>query len=143
MVETDSFTRVQVYAESNTDIDFYVLGYWRTPPGVYTEFDGGGGSPTLAASWQVGDLSGFGVPPEAVAQFVPGNENDSTENSMGVRTTGSTQDRFFNLHEAEAGGSDLVTMHANVDASSQVEWYSASGATNVFFYLAGWWVLSP
>ena len=143
MVKTDSFTRVQVYAESNTDIDFYVLGYWRTPPGVYTEFDGGGGSPTLAASWQVGDLSGFGVPPGAVAQFVPGNENDSTENSMGVRATGSTQDRFINLHEAEAGGSDLVTMHVNVDASSQVEWYSASGASNVFFYLAGWWVVSP
>jgi hypothetical protein len=143
MVEADSYSRVQVYAEAHTGIDFHVLGYWRTPPGVYTEFGGGSGSPTVSANWQVGDLSGFGVPADSIAQFVLGNENDSTEINMGVRATGSVQDRFINLHEAEAGGADLITMHANVDASSQVEWYSSSGASNASFYPVGWWTVSP
>jgi hypothetical protein len=74
---------------------------------------------------------------------VLGNEHDSTEINLGVRATGSVQDRFINLHEAEAGGADLITMHANVDASSQVEWYSSSGASNASFYPVGWWTVSP
>jgi hypothetical protein len=47
------------------------------------------------------------------------------------------------LQEAESGGGDLGTMHVNVDSASSIEWYSAFGTTERFFYPVGWWVLSP
>jgi hypothetical protein len=60
---------------------------------------------------------------------------------MGVREMGSSLNRLLDLQEAEAGGSDLATLHVNVDASSQVQWYSESGTTDRFFYPIGWWVI--
>ena len=73
------------------------------------------------------------------------HENDtlSAEKTVGARAVGSTLDRFVNLQEAEAGGSDLTTMHAHVDTNTEVEWYSESGTSGVFFYPVGAWLLSP
>jgi hypothetical protein len=78
-----------------------------------------------------------------IVQFVITNESDSSENNMGVRATGSPLSRLLDLHEAESGGSDIATMHVNVDGSSQVEWYAESGGAERLFYPVGWWVLSP
>ncbi|MDH3644235.1 MAG: hypothetical protein OES38_19170, partial [Gammaproteobacteria bacterium] len=141
MVETDASSIAEVYAASNTDIDFYVVGYWSTPPGTYTEATNAHGSVSSPATWEPADLTTFGVPAGAVAQFIITNDGDTAEQNMGVREMGSSLGRLLDLQEAEAGGSDAGTMHANVDGSSQVQWYAESGTTDRFFYPIGWWVI--
>jgi hypothetical protein len=143
MVESDASSIVEVFAETNADIDFYVVGHWSTPPGSYTATGGVNGQLAASASWQAVDLTPFGVPADAVAQFLFTNDSDNSENEMGVRATGSSLNRLLDLHEAEAGGADTATMQVKVDGSSQVEWYAESGATDLFFYPVGWWILSP
>ena len=89
------------------------------------------------------DLSAYGVPAGSVAQFVIANDQDSAENQIGVRAVGSALNRRLQLQEAEAGGSDLASLHVRVDASAQVQWAAEHGATDGFFYPVGWWVLPP
>ena len=143
MVQADASSRVQVYAETVSGISFHVLGYWSTPPGTWTELGGTSARSTPSAAWGVKDVSALAVPPDSITQFVITNDTGNAEKTVGVRAVGSSLDRFANLHEAEAGGSDGVTMHANVDANTEVEWYSESGTSGVFFYPVGAWTLAP
>ncbi len=144
MVTADASSIIEVYSADTGDIEFYVLGSWNTPPGTYTGTGGSHGQVSAPGSWETVDLSGFGVPADSIAQFVLANENDGAENSMRVREVGSAiNNRGLLLHEAEAGGSDLGSLHANVDAVQQVQWSAQLGATGGLFYPVGWWVLSP
>ena len=143
MVNTDASSIAEVFATSSADVDFYVLGFWSTPPGAYTENGGVHGQATAPSTWQTGDLTTFGVPADSIAQFVLSSEISNFERELGVRQTGSTQHRAIQLQEAEAGGSDNASIHVNVDASSQIEWYSQDGTSDRYFYPIGWWVLSP
>ena len=61
---------------------------------------------------------------------------------MGARGLGSTQNRRFDLQEAEAGGADLTTMHVSVDGSSRLQFYAESSGTAYGFMPVGWWVLN-
>jgi hypothetical protein len=144
MVTADASSIIEVYAQDTADVEFYVLGTWDTPPGTYTGTGGAHGQVSAPMNWETIDLSGFGVPADSIAQFVLANENQGSENNMRVRAVGSTiNNRALLLHEAEAGGSDLGTLHANVDSSQQVQWAAQQGATGGLFYPVGWWVLSP
>ena len=53
----------------------------------------------------------------------------------------TSQVRVIELQEAESGGSDLGSMHVNVDDETRLEWYAQSGDTDNFFYPVGWWDL--
>ena len=143
MVVSSGAAEVEVFAESAGDIDFYVLGFWSTPPGTYTETGGVHGQALSDSTWELTDLTGLGVPANTVAQFVVSNEVVNFERSLGVREVGSGQNRVSELQEADPDGSDLGAMHVNVDSASNIEWYSASGTADRYFYPVGWWVLSP
>ncbi len=143
MVQTDASSRVQVYAEVVADIDYAVVGYWSTPPGSFTELGGTSARSTPSAAWGVKNIASLAVPANSVTQFVVTNDTLNAEKTAGVRAVGSSSNRFVDLQEAESGGSDLVTMHANVDANTDVEWYSESGTSGVFFYPVGAWIVAP
>ena len=143
MVETNASSQVQVYAEVVADIDYTVVGYWSTPPGSWTELGGTSARSTPSAAWGIKDISSLAVPPDSVTQFVVTNDVTSGERQVGVREVGSSQERLVQLQEAEAGGSDAVTLHANVNANTEVEWYSESGVSGVFFYPVGAWLIPP
>ncbi len=143
MVQTDASSRVQVYAEVVADIDYAVVGYWSTPPGSFTELGGTSARSTPSAAWGLKNIASLAVPANSVTQFVVTNDTLNAEKTAGVRAVGSSSNRFVDLQEAEAGGSDLVTMHANVDANTEVEWYSESGTSGVFFYPVGAWIVAP
>ena len=143
MVNTDGSSRIQVYAQVVSDIDYYAVGYWDTPPGTYTETGGVLGQAIAQSVWHPGDLGSLGVPANSIAQMVLSTEMTSFERELGIRQTGSAEHRAIQLHEAEAGGSDNASMHVNVDSSARIEWYSASGTADRYFYPVGWWVLSP
>ena len=144
MVNSDAAATVEVYAESDSDVDFHLLGYWSTPPGRYVESGGVSGQTIATNSWESVDLTSLGVPGNSAAQFVMSNQRDANKNLMGLRQTTSTiPDRRLDLQEAESGGDDLGTMHVKVDGSKQVQWNAEQGPTEGFFYPVGWWLAAP
>jgi hypothetical protein len=143
MVQTDAAGRAEVYGPDPDDVDLYAVGYWSTPPGTYSEVGAVSGQVGVAAAWQSTDLSGYGVPDGATAQFVLANGAASAHAPMGLRASGSDLDRLIDLQEAESGGSDLATMHVNVNSSIEAGWYVESGITERSFYPVGWWLPAP
>jgi hypothetical protein len=135
----DDNATIEVYADSPTNIDFYVTGYWSTPPGTYTELTDTLGSPVVDQTWEDADLSGFGVPGQAVAQIAVANRCETEENHMGLREKGSSLQRDIDLHEAEDGGCDVATIHVAADENSTIEWYHEDVSDNHEYRLLGYW----
>ncbi|MCG8404495.1 MAG: hypothetical protein MI923_04770 [Phycisphaerales bacterium] len=141
IVVADSTTNatIEAYAESNTDIDFYLMGYWSDPPGTYTESFDTITSPTTDGTWQDKDLSGFNVPAHAVVDVTPMNQDTSEENYMGVREKGSSLGRTLDLQEPESGGGDFARFHATADANSTIQVYHQDVSDPHSFFLTGFW----
>ena len=95
-------------------------------------------SATNSDTWESVDLGAFGVPANAVVEVAVVNANTSRQYWGGVRKTGSTLDRRLQLHEAEGGGTDVMVMHVQADASSRIEHYSDT-PSDVTFILLGYW----
>ena len=106
-------------------------------------------SATSADTWQTRDLAAapFNVPANAVVEIAVRNGNCDNERWGGVRVVGSSLDRRFLLHEAEGFedcptpghvGFDLVVMHVQTDASSDIQHYADTTA-DVEFVLLGFW----
>ncbi|MHC4107028.1 MAG: hypothetical protein ACYSTY_02970, partial [Planctomycetota bacterium] len=130
---------IDVYAEADADVDFYLTGYWTTPPGPYTELFGDLGSPTADATWEDRDLSAFTVPADAVAEVLLANTDGATRNNMGVRAKSSSLARRLDLHESEGGGGDFGRMHAEADAASTIQFYHEDVSDAHTFWLTGYW----
>lgn len=141
---SDASATIQAYAENTSSIEFKPAGAWQEPPGTYIEHDSSIdlGRPTANDTWQTLDLAPFGVPANAVVQITLANRNAGGERLMGVRAVGSSLDRFVDLHEAEAGGEELVTIHVKADANSRIEWYHERPTDSHRFHLMGWWILN-
>jgi len=139
-VQADGSGGVEVYAEDDSDVDFYVLGYWSTTPGTYTEKFVDVGKPSSDNTWQDRDLSGNSVPANAVCEMLMCNGKSDSENNMGVRENGSTiSDRYFDVHESEGGGRDCIRMHVTADGDSTIEQYMEDVSDTAEFYLLGYW----
>lgn len=139
VVGTSGTGIIEVYAETDADVDFYLVGYWSTPPASYTELFSDIGSPGAAATWQDKDLSEFGVLVESVAEFALANTGTVEENQMGVRANGSSLGRLTDVHEAEDGGADYGRMHVAADDSSTIEFYHQDVSDAHQFLLVGYW----
>ncbi len=130
--------RVELYAESDGNIDFTLVGYWSTPPGVFTEIAGVNSQPSVAGSWHDGDLSSHGIPAGAVAHIAMANLANGSETQMGLREKGSTLQRRLVLQEAENGGADLAGLHVNTDAASAIQWYAETASSDQRLCPLGW-----
>lgn len=133
----------QVEGANNADVDYWLVGYWsENPTGLdYTErFDDLTG-PGSASTWTNRTLNGFGVPPTGIAETLFANAADANSSMLiGVRTSGSTLARTFNLHEAEAGGWDIARSHvkAGSDANATIQYFSEDTASDIFRLLGYW-----
>jgi hypothetical protein len=130
--------KIEVYAESPTNIRFNLTGYWSTPPGTFTEHFSDVGQPSSDGVWSNKALTGFGVPPRAAAQLALANLEAGAEQSIGLRSPGSSLSRTLQLHEAMDGG-DYASLHVRTDLASTVEWYEQLSGVDCRFYLLGWW----
>lgn len=140
----DTDATVEIYAQNDSDIEFYVAGYWSVPPGDYVSTRTSGFDPSSpSATWTDWDLSSLGVPASAVVQIAMVNNSSSQETRLGVRATTSTLDRTIQLHEAESGGGDVVVVHVQADDSSTIQWYDESASQDHEFVILGWWVATP
>lgn len=83
-------------------------------------------------------LSPFDVPAGAVVEVAITNRKADAALWGGVRAVGSSLERRVQLHEAESGGVDVVSMHVQADASSRIECYS-SHSGDIDFVLLGYW----
>jgi|GEM_PF-1368429 len=135
---------VELYAQVDADIDFYLIGYWSVAPLAYNELFANIGSPTADATWEDVDLTAGGVVDNAVAEIVLANQagtsgGGSIPNEMGVRANGSTLDRLLDFHEAEDGGSDLGRMTVQTDETATIEFYHEDVSDAHAFQLVGYW----
>jgi hypothetical protein len=130
---------IEVYAEVDADVDFYLVGYWSTPPSTtYTEAFADIGSPTADATWQDKNLSGAGVPGNAVAEISLVN-NSVSVNQMGVRKDASALARLLTVNSYSGEGSDIGRMHVTSDGSSTIEFYHEDISDAHVFRLTGYW----
>jgi len=138
--DTSAAARVQVYAQDDADIDFYVVGYWSVAPRAYTELIGDIGNPTASATWQDKDLTARGVPDSAIAEIALSQQylGDGPQ-EMGVRANGSSLGRILDLHKAQVGGGNLGRMHVATDAGAVIEFYFEDVAQSHTFYVTGYW----
>jgi hypothetical protein len=135
---------VQLWAESNSSIDFYLVGYWSDPSGTYTDSVGlinSTGGPSADRTWEDKNLSSMGVPANAVVQIAIVNTNNSVERELGLRETGSSLSRMLDFQEAEGGPGDTASFHVNADENATIQWYDESVGEGHDFNLLGWWVL--
>ncbi len=141
LVETDATdnARIEIYAGDVWAIEFHLVGYWSTPPLPFAELFVDLGSPSVSGAWESVDLSGFDVPLNTIACVTLINQEPAAECQMGVRMGGSAQDRWLNIHEAEAGGGDLGGMHAAAASGSIIEFRHEIVANPHSFYLTAIW----
>lgn len=133
--------RIQVAAEADSDIEFYLTGFWRKPPGSYVESAGISFDPTGPSdTWTDWDPASRGVPAGSVVQVALANRQSDRESGLGVRRKGSSDARGLVLHEAEAGGEDLAVFHVTVDDSGIAQWWDENAADAHTFEVMGWWV---
>jgi hypothetical protein len=140
--DTDAGATIEFFMEHGGG-NFYLMGHWSTPPGIFTESYGElSGSPASSATWDDKDLTSLGVPANAVVQIAMANGQDDAEALLGVRKKGSSIGRTLDLQEAEAGGDDFASTHVNADGSSTIQWYDENTGEDHRFYVLGWWVLN-
>jgi hypothetical protein len=130
---------IEVKSQVDADIDIYLVGYWSTPPGIYTELNDTLGSPLADQIWEEKDLSGFGVSAGSVVHIAIVNRHDFAENHMGLREKGSSLQRTVALQEAEGGGGDIASLHINADENSTIEWYHEDVSEDHEYRLLGYW----
>ena len=92
-----------------------------------------------ASQWNDYDIyTNQGVPKGAIAEIVCCNGAAGTNNTMGVRTYGSSINRYMAINEAEAGGENCCPFLVTVDSSTgKIQLYTTETAN--YFRLLGYW----
>ncbi|KKT04247.1 MAG: Peptidase m23 [Parcubacteria group bacterium GW2011_GWA2_43_17] len=137
--QADANKKIEVW-KGNTSVTFTLLGYWTTAPGTYTEKFTDVGKPSSNAAWTSRSLSGQSVPANAICEMLIANASTANSNNVGVRRTGSSLSRLFNLHKSSASTArDCGMMHVEADSSSNIQQYLQNSGDTVNFYLLGYW----
>ncbi|MCK5591547.1 MAG: hypothetical protein KAI72_06295, partial [Candidatus Pacebacteria bacterium] len=141
LVQADDSSIIEIiHGDVSITHNFYLIGYWTSAPGAYTEkFENFDNSTGADLTWADKDLSGYSVPANATAEFTLGHNLLATEEEMGIRTNGSSLVRYFKNQEAEDGGYSCSRMHVQADASSIIEIIHGDVSDPHNFYLTGYW----
>ncbi|HIA92232.1 TPA: hypothetical protein EYO12_03940 [Candidatus Saccharibacteria bacterium] len=138
--QADQNSLIEVFAEDNSNVNFYYAGYWDIPPGYYNELATTITNPTSDSTWQARDLTAQGIADNAVVEVIAANGDTNTENEFGSRTNGSALNRIIDLVEAESGGSELWRNHVPTDTSGGIQLYHEDVSdTPVTFHMTGVW----
>ena len=137
--QADANKKIEVW-KGNTSVTFTLLGYWTTAPGTYTEKFVDVGKPASSATWTSRSLSGQSVPANAICEMLIANASTSNHNNVGVRRTGSSLSRLFDIHKSSASTArECGMMHVEADSSSNIQQYLQNSGDTVNFYLLGYW----
>lgn len=127
---------VETYADDVSDANlFHVVGYWENV--TWTEIRGLY-NVASSGSWQtIQKSSGDDIPADTVCHVLMVNTTETGYPDAGCRNYGSSLDRRFRMHEAEGGGSTVLSMMVKTNSSSQWEGYMGSTST-LMFYVYGY-----
>jgi hypothetical protein len=139
LAQSDASRKIQVY-KGNTAVSFYLLGYWTTSPGTFTEKFVDVGKPASSATWLSRSLTGQSVPAYGVCEMLMANTSTANHDNVGVRKTGSSLNRLFDLHKSSASTAvECGMMHVEADSSSNIYQYLQNSGDTVNYYLLGCW----
>lgn len=137
LVKTDpSDGKIEIYAENIIDTYFVLLGYFEGCD--FTEaFDDLGWA---SAEWVGTDLSGCGVPLNAVLQIMCAQRSKNSRFFAGVREVGSSLERTILLDEAEGvtTANSIVSMIVKADINSTIERKAGVGTLRGRHHILGW-----
>jgi len=137
-VNTDSDAKVELYNQSTSYVDFYIAGWWTK--GTYIE-KYQTISPGADAAWTEVSLSGYGVNEGDVCEILFGNTTTSSANWVGIRTSGSTNDRRIRIHE-ENESTEWASMFVEAGPDGIVEIYEEDDSDTIC-RLIGYWSENP
>jgi len=141
LVKVNESSYIEVYAQTNTSVDFYVVGSWSSIPCDWTERFGNFSLPSSSTTWVDVDLNAYGIPPDTVAEVLLLNK-DTSHHKMGVREKGSVLDRCMDLFRSGTVGG-ISRMHVGVDGNSSIQLYHDNIAKPHSFYMTGYWEQVP
>jgi len=148
-VVADASSRIQACATNNTDVIFYVLGYWTS--GTYNELAAVNIDPNTGTTndntWNAFNLNN-GVGNGHVAEIVLTNFLDTTDYYAGVRPLNSTLNRRVLIHQRQRGGHGsqatmfvtASTTNGTIEGFAQVE---GAAAAAIDYNLMGYWSVMP
>jgi hypothetical protein len=138
-VQADDSSQIEIYAEKHKEIIFVIAGYWTgsSYQESFQVFDELG-----EGAWVDENLAGQGIGANQVVEILLVNTKESKERQAGVRANGATHQRLFNLHEAEDGGIDGVSLMVTTDPAATIEVY-AEDSGDIEFYVLGSWTVPP
>ena len=145
IVKADASSQVEVYAQTDGNINLYLMGYWSANPTGFTYVSTFTtiSNPSANVTWEDKDLSAgdHNVPANSVVEIVTGHDVPTSTSTLGMRANGSALSRQFDISEAEAGGLNCVRAHVSADASSIMETYydNHNKGPGYVFYLTGYW----
>jgi hypothetical protein len=114
-VQADAEGKIEYYAESTSNIQFDIIGYWVGCE-YFERFDSF--SPSNSGVWESKALDVYTVSSGQIVDILITNTDNSLAREVGVRASGSTRDRKFDLSEC-----------GNLGESCLTQWVQASGAT--------------
>jgi hypothetical protein len=114
-VQADAESKIEYYAESTSNIQFNLIGYWVGCE-YFERFDSF--SPSNSGVWESKALDTYTVSSGQIVDVLITNTDNSLAREVGVRASGSTRDRKFDLSEC-----------GNLGESCLTQWVQASGAT--------------
>jgi fibronectin-binding autotransporter adhesin len=126
---------------AETGMPFRELRQWKLASDAVGSYVDLGQSLTVsnASTWEVKDLSGYGVPANAVVEVAVQSSRTSNGTRIGgARANGSSLSRFFTIPRVSGGGVNEVTLSVQSSATSSIELYGSS-ITEVTFILLGYW----
>jgi len=139
LVKTDPTDgKIEVYAETVANVTFALIGYLEGCDFTEAFDDLGWASPT--AEWIDTDLSGYGVPANAVVQMMCAIRSRSSRFFAGVRATGSSLERTILLDEAEGDtiANNIISMLVKADVNSKIERKAGVGTLRGRHHILGW-----
>ena len=100
----------------------------------------GGGVDNAWTNWNL--YSAYGIPKGAIVEFIIGNLDTGAEVTCGVRTGGSSLNRYLAIHESEAGGGTgqtVMRMLVKTSVADGIVEYYTSNKENTIFQITGYW----
>lgn len=95
--------------------------------------------------WEEYDLTTLDIPIPAstesepiVAEICIRNHDASVSYKAGARSTSSSADRYVDMHDAEGGGADWISLLTPVDESGKISLY-AGHVSYIDFFVLGFW----
>lgn len=137
MVPLDEAGNIELYASHLTSVSFQVLGYWRGARYVEnkTEFQ-----INTEDSWVNLDLGASYA--DKVVEIVISNDSTTIQQSGGIRSIGSSVERYQSLSFG-AAGRDYTSMQVNTSGSAGTVQVFASNSGNIAFNVVGRWTTPP